>query len=91
MADERLMNEPVLITRIAFPESNAVIMHMNYIVIAINPIEPAVYGPQVSVAVSIDLRSTLAPGDTIKITANNTSWMSALAVGDVIEITRVGP
>jgi hypothetical protein len=60
---------------------------MNYRIVAIHAVQPATYGPQITLGQLVELVSSTQ--DTIKLNVSNDSWLAHMPVGDVISITPV--
>jgi hypothetical protein len=60
---------------------------VNYRIVAIKPVIPATFGPQIIEGQLVELVSNTQ--DTIKLNVSNDSWLAHQNVGDVISITPV--
>jgi hypothetical protein len=63
---------------------------MNYRIVAIKPVIPATFGPQIIEGQLVELESIINGNmDTVKLNVSNDSWLAHQNVGDVISITPV--
>jgi hypothetical protein len=60
---------------------------VNYRIVAIKPVIPATFGPQIIEGQLVELVSSTQ--DTVKLNVSNDSWLAHQNVGDVISITPV--